>query len=156
MAVPFLKSTFKVCVDEIFNQEISGRVYNPFVPQSAAFSNYYLLIEQIEAMIEFLGFPQSAQDYRSFGETKASFGQSKGKGDIVKIMEDMEFEKLEGEKATFVVQVQFRQNATWQGTISWMEQRKEQKFRSALELIKLMDSAISESTKEQQNNSEKE
>ena len=47
-----------------------------------------------------------------------------------------------GEKATFVVHVQFRQNATWQGTIQWIESKKTQKFRSTLELIRLMDEAL--------------
>ena len=51
-----------------------------------------------------------------------------------------------GEKVTFTIQVQFRQNATWQGTIAWMENKKIQQFRSALEMIKLMDNALAESS----------
>lgn len=47
-----------------------------------------------------------------------------------------------GNKATFVVQVQFSQNASWQGTIAWTEQKKEQRFRSTLELVKLIDEAL--------------
>ncbi|NLC78547.1 MAG: hypothetical protein GX683_02310 [Ruminococcaceae bacterium] len=46
------------------------------------------------------------------------------------------------DKATFVVTVLYRQNATWQGTLKWLEGGREEKFRSALELIKLMDSAV--------------
>ena len=46
------------------------------------------------------------------------------------------------EKNTFVVTVLYRQNATWQGTLKWVEGGEESKFRSALELIKLMDGAI--------------
>ena len=111
MAVPYLKSTFKVCVDNVLEQEISGRVYNPFVPRMAEFPNIYLLIDRMERIINYLGFPQSAQDYRSFGKSKAIDGQSKGKGDFNKIMDDETFENLIGEKATFIVQVQFRQNA---------------------------------------------
>lgn len=41
-------------------------------------------------------------------------------------------------KATFTIQILFQQNNTWQGTISWLEGEKKQKFRSELELIKLM------------------
>ena len=52
-------------------------------------------------------------------------------------------EKTPGKKSTFVVQVQFCQNASWQGTIAWTEQKKEQRFRSALELVKLIDEALS-------------
>ena len=92
MAVPYLKSTFKVCVDNVLEQEISGRVYNPFVPRMAEFPNIYLLIDRMERIINYLGFPQSAQDYRSFGKSKAIDGQSKGKGDFNKIMDDETFE----------------------------------------------------------------
>ena len=52
----------------------------------------------------------------------------------------------EKNKATFIIHVQFRRNATWQGTISWTEQKKTQRFRSTLEMIKLMDEALAEST----------
>ena len=50
-----------------------------------------------------------------------------------------------GEKGTFVVHVQYRQNATWQGTVVWADKNKSQQFRSALELMKLIDSALDES-----------
>lgn len=57
-----------------------------------------------------------------------------------------------GEKATFVVQVQFRQNASWQGTISWTEEKKTRRFRSALEMLKLMDEALSQSDEQAEEN----
>lgn len=46
------------------------------------------------------------------------------------------------DKASFVIQVKCLQNATWQGTIQWLEGKKTQNFRSALELIRLMDNAL--------------
>lgn len=46
------------------------------------------------------------------------------------------------EKNTFVVQVRRQQNATWQGSIHWVEDEKTQHFRSALELLRLMDEAL--------------
>ncbi|BDF59254.1 hypothetical protein CE91St36_20710 [Christensenellaceae bacterium] len=49
-----------------------------------------------------------------------------------------------GKKATFVVKVQYRQNATWQGQMIWSEKNEARSFRSALELIKLIDSATEE------------
>lgn len=42
---------------------------------------------------------------------------------------------------TFVIRVLFRRNATWQGTISWKEKRKQVSFRSFLELLFLMEEA---------------
>lgn len=45
-------------------------------------------------------------------------------------------------KATFMIRVQFTCNSTWQGSISWMEGQKTQRFRSELEMMKLMMEAI--------------
>lgn len=43
---------------------------------------------------------------------------------------------------TFLVKIIERQNATWQGTVTWVDEQREQNFRSALELLKLIDGAI--------------
>ena len=51
-----------------------------------------------------------------------------------------------GDKGTFVVQVQYRQHATWQGKVLWAEKNETKQFRSALELLKLIDSALDESS----------
>ena len=42
----------------------------------------------------------------------------------------------------FLVQILETQNATWQGTVTWTDGREVQAFRSALELIRLIDSAL--------------
>lgn len=43
---------------------------------------------------------------------------------------------------SFVINVLDNRNHTWQGTITWVESDKKQSFRSALELIELMDSVV--------------
>jgi len=45
-------------------------------------------------------------------------------------------------KCSFVVQVLDTQNQTWQGTVTWLNGKHTESFRSLLELIKLMDSAV--------------
>ena len=47
-----------------------------------------------------------------------------------------------GVKATWELQVLFRQHSGWQGVIIWRERKLEQSFRSVLELVMLMDSAL--------------
>ena len=49
-----------------------------------------------------------------------------------------------GQCATFYVYVQYRQNASWQGTLVWKEKEREVEFRSALEMIMLVDNALGE------------
>ena len=47
-------------------------------------------------------------------------------------------------KGTFEISVKFMQNSTWQGQIHWIEKNQKQNFRSALEMLKLMDEALTE------------
>ncbi|MEG2119235.1 MAG: hypothetical protein RRY53_02670 [Pseudoflavonifractor sp.] len=51
---------------------------------------------------------------------------------------------MSGNGETFVVQIRNMQNATWQGSVTWTESRRQEEFRSALELIHLIDSALAE------------
>ncbi|WP_187138293.1 hypothetical protein [Clostridium merdae] len=46
------------------------------------------------------------------------------------------------DKATFVVDVLYRKASTWQGNLHWLEGEKESAFRSEIELLSLMDSAL--------------
>lgn len=48
----------------------------------------------------------------------------------------------ERNNGTFLVKILNKQNSTWQGSITWMEEQKTQNFRSALELIKLIDGVL--------------
>jgi len=43
---------------------------------------------------------------------------------------------------SFLVRIAHTQNATWQGKVTWVESNQIQDFRSALELIKLIDGAL--------------
>ena len=45
---------------------------------------------------------------------------------------------------TFLIRVQFRQNATWQGRIEWLEGKKTRPFRSVLEMSQLIQEAWEE------------
>lgn len=49
---------------------------------------------------------------------------------------------MKEEKATFVVDVLYRNAATWQGRIRWVEGDRTRNFRSEMELVHLMDSVL--------------
>ncbi|MBQ3797417.1 MAG: hypothetical protein II842_14290 [Butyrivibrio sp.] len=46
------------------------------------------------------------------------------------------------DRGTFIVRVDHCENETWQGRVTWAEENKSEHFRSALELIKLIDGAM--------------
>ena len=47
-----------------------------------------------------------------------------------------------GKKQTFVVEIIEQQKDTWQGQIHWIQGNKKESFRSVLEMLHLMESAI--------------
>ena len=48
-------------------------------------------------------------------------------------------------KSTFIVKIDNRQKETWQGEIVWADENKRRRFRSCLEMLKLMDEAVQNS-----------
>ena len=47
-------------------------------------------------------------------------------------------------KQTFIIEVVDTQDSTWQGKVSWVNGKKEQAFRSVMELLRLVDSVVGE------------
>lgn len=121
-----------VCVDSYEGGVFRGRFFHPCNPDALSFSSLCQFLIQLENTLDGVAFPQGFNAVRSFSQhapppvTSISGGVKKGR------------------LATFRVGVLFRQNASWQGTVHWLEGEKEQSFRSALELIFLMDSVLRE------------
>lgn len=42
----------------------------------------------------------------------------------------------------FVITISHQEHATWQGTVTWLNENKIQHFRSAMELLRLIDSTM--------------
>ena len=45
-------------------------------------------------------------------------------------------------KGTFIVKIEHCDNESWQGEVVWADEEKRVKFKSTLELLKLMDEAV--------------
>ena len=120
-----------VCIDSYENGVLTGRIYNPYLDTGQAFESLTQFLFRMEQLLDTMSFPQSSTAARTFAETPKHWQFPAG----------AEFRN--GRAATFVVKVLFRQNASWQGSVVWQEGGQEQSFRSVLELIFLMDSALS-------------
>lgn len=53
---------------------------------------------------------------------------------------------MDVEKKTFIIDIKDCKNETWQGSLSWVQGKRSENFRSALELIKLIDSAVNKNS----------
>lgn len=124
--------TTVVCVDSYDNQVPVGRFYNPGLEAEVPFHSLSQLLVRIEDLLDEMQFPQSFTLSRAFSasgpESRADSASPAG-------------ERM-GKRATFAVRILFRQNASWQGSVTWLESGREESFRSVLELILLMDSAM--------------
>jgi hypothetical protein len=123
--------TTMICVDSYNECVLEGRFYNQYCPDGISFHGAIDLLKKMETILNEHKAVQSFSAVRSFTEKPAASVLTSS-GEV----------NCKGKVATFVTKVLFRQNASWQGSVSWVEGRNEVPFRSVLELLLLIDSAI--------------
>lgn len=138
----FCANPMCVCVDGERGAE-SYRLYHRRTKDPVRFSDISALFLEIERLYDNLICPQSSTEPRSFIKAKKQTADYNRK-ETTMLMSAQEVKDRQGERATFVIHVQYRQNATWQGSVVWAEKNITKNFRSALELLKLMDGALDE------------
>ena len=125
--------TTLICIDSCAGRVWSGRLYHPCLPQGERFHSLLDLIFRMEQLLDQMLFPQPYTARRFFGQPQ-TVSNGAPLGD----------EEQRGACATFAVRILFRQNASWQGSVTWIEGQREESFRSVLELIQLLSSALPE------------
>ena len=123
--------TIRLCIDSYNNGVPTGRYYHPGMEEEAcAFHSLAQFLVGAEELMDEANFPQSFTSKRSFAplpETKPGLTDESSQS---------------GKLATFAIRIMFRQHASWQGSVTWVEGKGEQTFRSVLELVLLLDSAL--------------
>ncbi len=120
--------------------ECAGVMTSRYFHKSIGFSGEWELIESIDSMLNQVGGPQEAFTPRNF--LKASRKNMKNRKAEEEMAADTNIIPMQAEtKATFVIDVQYRQHASWQGTITWAEKGETRRFRSVLEMLRLMSEA---------------
>lgn len=150
-----VSSIVRICCDERRDGDWSGRIYTRYKEDPVRFQNTGQLLDRLDRFYNWLGYPQESMINRSFqkssrrGKAREASGgrqnQIGPEGEKAVVVSEEIMKKNQGDKATFVVRIQYRQNASWQGQVTWAEENKTVPFRSALELLKLIDSTAEES-----------
>lgn len=123
--------TTTVCVDSYINAVPTGRFYNACLPEGRTFHSLAQFLQEMEHILDTMDFPKAFSEVRTFAPPAALTGQS------------CPIQHRTGRLATFAIRILFRQNMSWQGSVTWLEGQQEQSFRSALELILLVCNALS-------------
>ena len=118
-----------VCVDSYENGVLQGRISNPY-GCIETFSSLSQFLVRMEQMLEDTQQPQAFNTPRKFAmtmppEDAASYASFRN-----------------GMLGTFELKIIFRQNTSWQGILVWRDKKMENSFRSVLELVILLDSAL--------------
>lgn len=123
--------TTLVCVDSYDQGAISGRFYSGQEEEGVPFHSLAQLLERVEKRLNEMNYPQAFTAVRTFGTRPETTVEN-----------SVEAARKKGSLGTFAVKVLFRQHTSWQGTLTWLEEKKSQAFRSVLELVLLMDTAL--------------
>lgn len=126
-----------LCIDTEEQEEYSGRLYHCYQEGPVRFGNVLQMVKRMEEFYDALSYPQASTQDRYFIEKRKN-----DRREVTKVTDRGKIMKQKGEIGTFVIRVQYRQNATWQGQVTWAEGKETRSFRSALELLKLIDNAL--------------
>lgn len=126
-----------ICIDDTDEAGDPGRLYSCYSREPARFEDQYQLLLLMEQVMENINYPQSSVALRQYGKKSTTEYARHDRPD--KVVEQKELLNHRGERATYAVRIQYRQNATWQGEIVWLEQNETRSFSSELEMLKLMD-----------------
>lgn len=128
-----------VCIDSYDKCILQGRFYNIHCEGSTPFQSTVEFLSRMEEMLNGAAAPKAYTVSRDFGSRHPPPAECWQEADL-----------LHGKRATFVIRIVFRQNTSWQGVVTWLEGNRSQCFRSVLELILLMDSALRSEGREEE------
>lgn len=147
---PAVASAVWIGIDQYNGSDWNGKIYTRLNKEAISFRNIGEMLDVLENIWNIIGYPQEAMINRRFlaqqktiakkERIRVSYFDDETKDKMKVELSEEDMEKKRGEQGTFIVRIQYRQNATWQGNVTWVDENKTVPFRSALELIRLIDS----------------
>lgn len=130
-----------LCVDHKDIGIIEGRLYHGYSREGILFHGYEEIIKISEKFFNELGFPFMGNSDRDISGRTHDYQKKEG---MTRVMRDEQLLEQSGDIGTFVIRVQHRQHSSWQGRVTYLEKDQTVYFRSALELIKIIDGTLEE------------
>ena len=146
----FARNLISICVDSNDNADFQGKIWHQYSDDPIEFGCVTGLLTIVDGLMDEWDFPQKSLEQREFGSKKE---HPRHKRDVV-VDDELVIDKVQqrhgirniqgksGKLGTFVVQIAYRQNATWQGQVVIVESNSKESFSSAMELIKIMSNSL--------------
>jgi hypothetical protein len=149
----FAKNLICVCADEAVDGDYNGRIFHQYDDEPVSYRGLSDMLVKIEELLDHWDFPQRGLAERKFKKASRDndvIAKSYKPGDDrlpIEIVAEANgvrnVQNNKGTLGTFIIQVVYRQEASWQGHVIYQEANEQTDFRSALELIKYMDGVLS-------------
>lgn len=133
--IKFMPSGSRVCLISVYSYDemnLCGVLENPNLEGELRFDSTAQLLLAMDKIFDDIGNPLRSMSPRGFKPEEPRF----------KPVSTLHAAKP---LAAFRVDVMFRQNASWQGSLIWLDKKKESRFRSVLELIMIINTALGQS-----------
>lgn len=128
-----------ICVDSSTGGEMEGRLYHYYKEEPVEFRSILELFRETEKLFDWIAFPQASTRSRKFTE-KAEEAYNRARPE--KQVEPEKLTSHRGEQATCLTCVCYRQHATWQGEMIWMETGEKREFRNEMEFLRFLESTL--------------
>lgn len=160
--MPLSARCFFINVSRDEDECFFGTISQTFYKLDISFKGLDDAILKIDHMLDELGCVQASVELRRFNKEKYIADKSKyckltkeerikeekKRNTHIQYREIEELrEKAQGQLNCFVVEILYRQHSSWQGNIIWrnhLKQPKRERFRSVLELMRLISSSYDE------------
>lgn len=133
-----------LCVSQCGRGTIRGNLYHGYSREGFPFYGYEDVIKIAERFFNELGFPYMENSDRDICGCIHRIGR---RGDMARVMSDETLLEQHGDMGTFVIRVQHRQHSSWQGRVTYLDKDQTVSFRSALELLKIIDGVLEKDRK---------
>ena len=133
----------------------TGTIHNLYQEQQQRFTGLADAVLKIDGMMDDLGAPQAAEQSRSFAQREKKLHNDSAqqreryqqwrqeKPKLVRQFGQPEsFQEEASGALVFFVRGRFRQHSSWQGDVAWRNGGRKTQFRSVLELLHLLQSAL--------------
>lgn len=142
---------FTVSLSSCENENVIGYLDCLYLKNSIEFHGFTELILTMDQIMQDCHVPKYDVRYRTFYVRHQKItNQLEYKNIVSKIMEEnlkTSFLNLENKKNSFLVEIMYRQNYSWQGKITWIQKNRTRMFRSALEFLHILYSIMDEVNK---------
>lgn len=151
----FARNLICVCIDDNENADYQGEMWHQYSDDPVPFSGIYDFMMAADDLFDTWDFPQRSLERREFGHDMTEDHRDKGfPGTPDSSSDELVIDRIQkqngtrniqgkrGKLGTFIIQVSFRQHATWQGRVINVDTNEKSDFISALELVKIMDRSL--------------